>query len=74
MPIANGEIEPLFAIYRRSVIEPFQQALADGTRKIRTAYDQLRVNYLDVTESGAPINLNTREDYDGFISQATTIK
>ncbi len=74
VPIANGEIEPLFAIYRRSVIEPFQQALADGTRKIRTAYDQLRVNYLDVTESGAPINLNTREDYDGFISQATTIK
>lgn len=69
VPIADGNIEPLFAVYRKSVISRFQDALAQGGRKIRDAFDGCRINYLDVTAADPLRNLNTREDYDGFISE-----
>lgn len=69
VPIADGYIEPLFAVYRKSVVSVFQDALAQGKRKIRDALDGCRVNYLDIAEGDPLKNLNTREDYTGFISQ-----
>lgn len=69
VPTTQGRIEPLFAVYRKSVIGPFRDTLAQGKRRIRDAFDGCRVNYLDITEDNPLENLNTREDYDGFISQ-----
>jgi molybdopterin-guanine dinucleotide biosynthesis protein A len=70
VPTANGRMEPLFAIYRKSLRDVFQDTLAQGKRKIRDAFDECSVKYLDITEAGPLMNLNTREDYAGFISPA----
>ncbi len=69
VPIDGGLIEPLFAVYRKSVIGAFQDVLAQGKRRIRDAFDACRINYLDITAAGPLKNLNTRQDYVGFISQ-----
>mgnify|MGYP001198815590 CR=1 FL=1 len=69
VPIANGFIEPLCAVYRKSVISSFKDTLAQGQRKIRAALDRCRINYIDITETEPLKNLNTREDYSGFIAE-----
>jgi len=68
VPIADGLMEPLFAVYRKSVLGAFRDALAQGKRRIRAAFGACKINYLDITEFKSLTNLNTREDYDGFIS------
>ncbi len=68
VPVADGWMETLFAVYCKSMMEPFKDALAQGERKIKAVFDALKINYVDITESGPLENLNTREDYAGFIS------
>jgi molybdenum cofactor guanylyltransferase len=69
VPTSEGRMEPLFAVYRSSLIEIFQSVLASGKRKIRDAFDECSVKYLDITEAGPLRNLNTREDYTGYLSR-----
>jgi len=69
VPIAHGRLEPLFAVYRKSVIDVFQDVLARGKRRIRDAFDECSIKYLDITEAEPLKNLNTREEYTEFISR-----
>lgn len=69
VPTTEGMLEPLFAVYRKSMLVAFRDVLAQGKRRIIAAFDTRRINYLDITEAHALKNLNTREDYDGFISR-----
>ncbi len=71
VPIAEGLIEPLFAIYHKSVIGVFQDAMAQGTRQIRAAFKGCNINYLDISKSAPLKNLNTQEEYTGYISELT---
>lgn len=68
LDVGNGLMEPLFAVYRKSMIGAFRKTLALGKRKVIDAFDIANIKYLDLSETGPLRNLNTREDYAGFLS------
>lgn len=59
-------IEPLFAVYRRSVIEPANKVLACGGRKIADIFGLCKVKYVRLRDEERPVNINTRAEYDKF--------
>jgi molybdopterin-guanine dinucleotide biosynthesis protein A len=68
LPRVAGEIEPLAAIYRRSLLPALEGLLADGQgNSLRRLYPAVRTEYLDLGETAAVrrlfTNLNTQEDY-----------
>lgn len=60
---SDGMIEPLFAIYDKSVLIAISETLKTS-RQIRAIFDKVRVYYLD-TEPNF-FNINTIEDYKNF--------
>lgn len=68
LPRVGGEIEPLAAIYRRSLLPALAGLLADGQgNSLRRLYPAVRTEYLELGETAAVrrlfTNLNTQEDY-----------
>ena len=61
----DGQIEPLFAIYRKSVIPAINNALSAGGRKMSDFFDQCKVKYLPLDAKNFT-NLNTIADYQKF--------
>jgi molybdenum cofactor guanylyltransferase len=68
IPIAEGQVEPLFGLYRKSVIDRFEAILAQGKRRIRDALATCNTRYIDVADTQALKNLNTPEDYTRFVA------
>lgn len=66
----DGRQQPLFAVYRRSVRERMEQALASGARRLSDIYDLCHVRFLELDHTGWFANLNTRADYEQFRSRA----
>jgi molybdopterin-guanine dinucleotide biosynthesis protein A len=60
---ADGRLEPLFAVYRKSVIEPAHALLSQGKRKIADLLSCVRVKYVQMPGGDWYRNLNTMEDY-----------
>jgi len=74
MPRAgDGCIEPLFAIYRRSVLEPARATLSEGKRRIRDLLPRIRAKYVEMPEGDWYRNLNTMEDYEAELRRAKSI-
>jgi molybdopterin-guanine dinucleotide biosynthesis protein A len=66
MPVsANGRHEPLFAVYRKTVIPRAEAALAAGQRRVVAVLPGLTVATPRMAEAWY-WNLNSREDYDAF--------
>lgn len=70
VPLVDGYYEPLFAVYRRTCLEPVRRALARGDRRVRSFFSDVRIRtpqreYL--SRYGDPdqmfLNVNTMEDY-----------
>ena len=66
----DGRQQPLFAVYRRSVRQRMEQALASGARRLSDIYDLCKVRFLELDHTGWFANLNTRADYEQFRSRA----
>lgn len=64
----DGRLEPLFAVYRKSLLPAMRDALAHGNRRIRDVFAHGRVNTIPLRGSLVPQNLNTAEDYRAFIA------
>jgi molybdopterin-guanine dinucleotide biosynthesis protein A len=60
---AQGYVEPLFAVYRKSVLEPARALLSKGKRRITDLFPEVRVKYVDMPGGNWYRNLNTMEDY-----------
>lgn len=65
----GGELEPLFAVYRKSVGETVWDVLASGQRRVRAVLERCKVKYLDIPESNSIVNLNTMDDYRNYVGQ-----
>jgi molybdopterin-guanine dinucleotide biosynthesis protein A len=66
MPISeDGRHEPLFAVYRKTVIPRAEAALAQGKRRIVEVLPGMTVIH-PTMPSEWYYNLNTQEDYDAF--------
>lgn len=55
-------IHPLIAVYKRSCIPVFEQAVADGEHRLRTVLEQLKVEELKVENDELVRNMNTQAD------------
>ncbi len=61
----NEKYEPLFAVYRKSVIETINQVLLSGVRKISDAFVECKVKYIKL-KTNQLTNLNTMAEYEEF--------
>ena len=63
----TGLREPLFAIYRKSVVPEIESLLAGGERSILPLYERSRTAVVRFEDAGRIRNLNTREDYESYL-------
>jgi len=57
--------EPLFAVYRKSVLPAMEEILRSGNNKIIDSYSRYRVRYVDLPGRQFS-NINTRAEYHGL--------
>ena len=64
-----GFFEPLFAVYKRSLLGDMEKTLAQGRNRILDALEASEVLYVDLSELQAQslMNLNSKDDYHCFI-------
>jgi molybdopterin-guanine dinucleotide biosynthesis protein A len=60
----RGELEPVFAFYRKSVIEPARTILAAGGRSILDLLPRVRTRTVRIPDGLEIRNINTPEDYE----------
>jgi molybdopterin-guanine dinucleotide biosynthesis protein A len=66
IPTTGSEkYEPLFAVYRKSVIETINQVLLSGVRKISDSFAECKVKYIKL-KTNQLTNLNTMAEYEEF--------
>jgi len=66
---SRGRYEPLFAVYRKSVLEAANKVLASGGRRISDIFDLCTVKYVEPPHPDLLINLNTQTEYEEFTKQ-----
>ncbi|HSA95680.1 MAG TPA: molybdenum cofactor guanylyltransferase [Acidobacteriota bacterium] len=62
-----GRYEPLFAVYRRSIIPAIESLLARGEFSLLPLYKTCRTSVVALGDKGGLCNLNTRADYESYI-------
>lgn len=60
---ADNRPEPLFAVYRKSVMPHAEAVLARGGRRIAELFDCVKTRFVTLPQTGWYKNLNTMEDY-----------
>ncbi len=61
-----GHLEPLFAVYSKSAIDPARAILERGGRRIIDLVDVAKIKYVTFPETGWYHNLNTPNDVDQY--------
>lgn len=64
---ANGDYEPLFALYRPELIPVIQAALSDGLRHIYGLFSRVPITRYTLKPGETLINLNHPRDYQRYI-------
>ncbi len=64
----DGHLEPLFAVYRRSLLPRMEHAFTHGVRKVTEAFRGCALAYVPMEACEVPVNLNTTEDYEAFMA------
>lgn len=67
---SRGLLEPLCAVYRKSVLGRLEAGLAGGERKIIRLFPGLDLRLVPLSEGLELTNLNTREDYERRLGRA----
>jgi len=62
-----GHHEPLFAVYRRSIVPAIESSLRSGERSLLPLYKVCRTAVVPLDGPGRVRNLNTREDYVAYL-------
>lgn len=70
---ANGNLEPLFAVYRKSLLTPALKIIHAGGRRIVELIQNMRVMYVDFNPGLWFKNINTIADFKSF-NEKTLIK
>ncbi len=66
VPIVNGKIEPLVAVYDKKIAHIIEELIDNDDFKIRNLLKLINVKYIDVTDDKAFINVNTKEEYENI--------
>ncbi len=67
----EGQFEPLFAVYNKSVTALVKNMLDQNKRRIFDIYSECKTKIVSVTEHGWYINLNTQKDYENYCMAVT---
>lgn len=67
--LGGSRYEPIFAVYRKSILKIMNELLATGVRKIDEVYNHCRISYIDIADSQRPRNINTMADYREFVNE-----
>jgi molybdopterin-guanine dinucleotide biosynthesis protein A len=68
IPETKSRFEPLFAVYKKSVLAPIEKSLASGNNRIMDALKDCKIKYIDLPE-GELTNINTMADYKQFLKR-----
>lgn len=66
---ASGRYEPLFALYKKSILPEIDRLLDCGTRKIIPLYSRCRTRTVPLPDGLQLANLNTPRDYRRFLKR-----
>ena len=70
VPVTDGQMHPLAAIYTKALFPIMEQALKDGNFRLRSALEQANIRYVDVPQFNTMLsNINTKEEYQAFLKQ-----
>ena len=64
---SEGKFEPLFAFYHQRLIPSIEALLEQGIRKVIKLFPLCSVKYIPMEGEGWYYNLNTNEDYQGYL-------
>lgn len=64
----KSKYEPLFGIYRKSMITPIRDTLKTDSRKIIDACSKCKIKYLEIDDAEWYRNLNTMDEYNKYIA------
>jgi len=69
MPVTGADkYEPLFAVYRKSVIKPAEKILNSGKSRIIELFKYLNVKFIQLPENDWYFNINTIDDYHSVMT------
>jgi len=66
----SGLYEPLFAVYRGSIVPEIESLLGRGERSILPLFASCRTAVVGFDDPGRIRNLNTRRDYEAYLSSS----
>lgn len=66
----EGQYEPLFAVYRKTVVPEAARILAAGGRSILDLLERVKVNLIKIPDRRLIRNVNTEEDYADLVADA----
>lgn len=67
VPVFKGDkIEPLFAVYKRSLLPLIQETLSLGKRRIRDFFEFCKVKKLEIEDMETLRNINTLKDFEEY--------
>jgi molybdopterin-guanine dinucleotide biosynthesis protein A len=64
-----SQYEPLFAVYKKSVLAEIDKSIAAGQYKIVEPLKNCKINYVDLPGDVRLENLNTMNDYREFVEK-----
>lgn len=65
----NGRIEPLFAVYSKCILSQMEQLIKNNVHSLLPLFKICKTGYVKLDTNSLLKNLNTREDYEAFLSQ-----
>lgn len=65
----SGRVEPLFAVYSKSILPQMERLLRENTHSLLPLFDQCKTDYIKLDSDSELKNLNTLEDYEAFLRQ-----
>lgn len=71
--LKEGEREPLFAVYRKSILDLGLGLLERGERRVASLYPLCRTKILFLPGPAGLANINTRDDYENYIGRQKDI-
>lgn len=66
VPIVNGKIEPLVAVYDKKIVHIIEELIDNNDFKIRNLLKLINVKYIEINDNKAFININTKEEYENI--------
>ncbi len=67
--LREGQTEPLFAVYRKSLLPAARMLLNGGERRVASLYPFCRTKTVFLPQAAWFANINTRDDYERYVEK-----